>query len=366
MPPLPKLIFALLALIGVLILVCGVFLDQLLGQTLVFIGLVSLLLFLRGGRRFLGGLKLILPFLVSLCLIYVIFGWLRVKTPDGEPGSLLFWTRFGLQRILLFINTVLAFQAFFSCVGFSDLLRLPLGIGILKYVILGKALHEAALGSYGLICRQLRFIPSEQQVRNLRPSRFKSRLASLLALLLALVNEARSKGQQIDNRIATCHGKPVRGSGDWYLVLGFTVMVTVATMIVPIPVPGGGFFNFGDVMVVFVGLYAGKRAGALAGGIGSAIADLLLFPLFAPITLLVKGTEGFLCGLAFKRNGIMRTVFSLLGAGVIVLGYFLGEWFMPQLGKAVAVADLPVNIIQAVAGFLGGRALFEAARHFDL
>ncbi|MBW6514060.1 MAG: ECF transporter S component [Candidatus Syntrophosphaera sp.] len=163
-----------------------------------------------------------------------------------------------------------------------------------------------------------------------------------------------------------CHAGKKSKTSQWYQILGFVVLVTVATMIIPIPVPGGGFFNFGDVMIVFVGLYAGKKAGALAGGIGSAIADLLLFPLFAPITLVVKGIEGFICGLAHQKKGLLQFVFPLLGSAFIVLGYFVGEWFMPQLGKAVAMADLPVNVVQASAGFIGGRALYEAARYLDL
>ena len=96
-----------------------------------------------------------------------------------------------------------------------------------------------------------------------------------------------------------------------------------------------------------------------------AIADLLLFPLFAPITLIVKGLEGYLCGLAYQRPSIWKIILPLAGGVVVVLGYFFGEWALPQLGKAVAIADLPVNIVQASVGFLGGRALFEAARYLD-
>jgi uncharacterized membrane protein len=92
----------------------------------------------------------------------------------------------------------------------------------------------------------------------------------------------------------------------------------------------------------------------------------LLFPLFAPITLIVKGLEGFICGLAHQKSGFWQIIFPLIGAIVIIVGYFVGEWFLPQLGKAVALADLPVNIIQALVGFVGGRALFEAVKYLNL
>lgn len=152
----------------------------------------------------------------------------------------------------------------------------------------------------------------------------------------------------------------------WYLVVGLTVLVTVCTMLIRIPIAGGGYFNFGDVMIVFVGLYAGKRTGAIAGGLGSAIADLIGFPLFMPITLVAKGLEGFICGFAHQKKTASTFIFPILGTTVMVLGYFAGSWLLPQLGKAVALADLPGNLIQALAGVVGGRALFEGAKRLGL
>jgi uncharacterized membrane protein len=366
MPTWIKPVLALLLLTAVLVIVLGVYMDTLAVQVSAWVALSLILLAIRGWKRWLSGFRTVLPFLFSLILVYLLFGLFRVKTPSAEPGSVLFWLEFGAKRILLFINSVLAFQLFFESVGFDDLLRLPLGIGVRKYIILGKLLYGTALNAYPGILFHQRLIPSEQSSKLTFAHKFKARLASVLALLLTLISEARQKGELIDNRIEVCHHGKKRSTGRWYLILGFLVMVTVATMIIPIPVPGGGFFNFGDVIVVFVGLYMGKKAGALAGGIGSAIADLLLFPLFAPITLVVKGLEGFICGLGYGKGTLGKLLFPLLGTSVIVAGYFLGEWFMPQLGKAVAMADLPVNIVQAAVGFTGGRALYEAARYLDL
>ncbi|MFO8144156.1 MAG: ECF transporter S component [Candidatus Syntrophosphaera sp.] len=366
MSPRVKIFFALILLLAFLVLVFGFYMDNLVLQAVSFGALSLLLLVLNGGKKWVAGFRLMLPFLISLILIYSLFGLFKVRTPDGEPGSMPFWLQFGLNRILLFVNSVLAFQTFFACVSFDDLLRLPLKIGIQKYVILGKVLSNTAFSAYEELSLHQRLIPSEQQRKLSFGHKFRARLAVLLSLLMSLANEAREKGQLIDNRIIHCHGQKQHGTGLWYQNLGFIVLVTVATMIIPIPIPGGGFFNFGDVMIVFVGLYAGRKAGALAGGIGSAIADLLLFPLFAPITFVVKGVEGYICGLAHGKRGFAQFILPLIGSGFIVLGYFLGEWFMPQLGKAVALADLPVNIVQASAGFIGGRALFEAARYLDI
>lgn len=361
-----KLALSLALLIAILALVLGVFMNNLAVQLICFVALSLALFFRRGLKRWLAGYRLMLPFLISLTLVYVLFGVFRVSTQEGDPGSVGYWLDFGLKRILLFANSVLSFQLFFSLVSFDDLLRLPLKIGALKYVVLGKILFANAFNSYDEITFHQSLIPTQQKGKPSLAARFRVRLSSVLALLLTLSRESRLRGEQIDNRIACCHGLKTSPTGQWYLILGFVVLVTVATMIIPIPVPGGGFFNFGDVMIVFIGLHAGRKAGAIAGGIGSAIADLLLFPLFAPITLIVKGVEGYVCGLAHQRSGLWQIIFPLLGSAIIVAGYFFGEWTLPQLGKAVALADLPVNAVQASVGFFGGRALFEAAKFLDI
>lgn len=146
----------------------------------------------------------------------------------------------------------------------------------------------------------------------------------------------------------------------WYTTVGFTVLVAVSTLLIRIPVPGGGYFNFGDVVIVFCGLYGGSRAGVVAGGIGSAIADIIGFPLFAPITLVAKGVLGYCVGRGKASSGFLRNAWPILGGILMVAIYFLGTWYMPSFGKAAAVADFPPNILQVTLGFIGGRLLFAA------
>ncbi len=146
----------------------------------------------------------------------------------------------------------------------------------------------------------------------------------------------------------------------WYLLVGLTVLIMVVTLFVRIPVAGGGYFNMGDVLIVFTGLFAGWKAGLIAGGIGSALADLIGFPVYAPLTLLIKGLEGLICGLGKPGRKADSYIFPALAVIVMVLGYFVGTWYFPNLGKAMAFADFPVNLIQASVGYVGGRALFGA------
>ena len=154
----------------------------------------------------------------------------------------------------------------------------------------------------------------------------------------------------------------------WYYIVSLIVMVLVATTVIKIPIPGGGYFNFGDAVVVFAGLYGGRKAGLLAGGIGSAMADALSGPyiVWMPITFVAKALEGWICGFAKGRVGIVRMICLVIGVMAMVISYFFGAMLMPQLGISFAVADLPFNIIQAITGLFGGLALYKAVEKSGL
>lgn len=152
----------------------------------------------------------------------------------------------------------------------------------------------------------------------------------------------------------------------WYHLVGYTIVVMVSTLFIRIPLPGGGYFNFGDVTVIFVGLYAGSLGGALAGGIGSALADLIGFPIFAPVTLIAKGAEGLVAGLGKGRGSVLNYLYPILGALLMVLAYFYGTWLLPTFGIGAAIAEIPANLSQAVLGNIGARILLVAVRRMGL
>jgi len=124
------------------------------------------------------------------------------------------------------------------------------------------------------------------------------------------------------------------------------------TMLLVIPfAPTRGFFNIGDAMVMFSGLAFGARVGFLAGGIGSALADILLgFGFYAPFTLFIKGMEGYVVGLIGKGRSFGYKVGGVVaGAAVMMMGYFMVQWAV--LGFEVAVAELiAVNSLQVTFG----------------
>lgn len=79
-------------------------------------------------------------------------------------------------------------------------------------------------------------------------------------------------------------------------------VVCVATVAFVISVPAtSGYFNIGETIIYIAALLFGPLVGAFAGGLGAAIADMIVAPIFAPATLIVKGLEGAIVGFLNKK-----------------------------------------------------------------
>lgn len=119
-----------------------------------------------------------------------------------------------------------------------------------------------------------------------------------------------------------------------------------------------GYFNLGDSLVMISGFLLGPAGGFFAGGVGSAMADLILgFPGFAPITFIAKGLEGLVVGFLSFRTMRKKTLSGwdilglLLGSVAMLLGYLLGEMFMLGYTFEVAALELvTINSIQVTMG----------------
>ncbi len=134
-----------------------------------------------------------------------------------------------------------------------------------------------------------------------------------------------------------------------------SALVTVGTLIIRIPNPMGGYFNLGDVMIFVAALTFNPLIGGIAGGLGSAIADIIGFPLFAIPTLVIKGLEGLLASLITNKKSFFRDVLAVVAAGTeMVIGYFLVELYALQWGLGGALAEVPANIAQVTIGGLVG------------
>lgn len=119
-----------------------------------------------------------------------------------------------------------------------------------------------------------------------------------------------------------------------------TALSTVLTMFPQIP-SGNGYLHFGDCIIYLTAILMGPIPGALAGGIGHALADILSgYPVFALPTLLIKGAIGFCVGklLYGSKKSPVRLVLAALTALILVtVGYFLAELPLYGLGSALLV-----------------------------
>lgn len=143
-------------------------------------------------------------------------------------------------------------------------------------------------------------------------------------------------------------------------------IVAVCTMIIKVPVPStGGYVNFGDIIIFAVAITLGKKKGFIAGAVGSCLADILMgYVAFAPGTFIIKGIEGFLCGLIYEKlsknaNNVVAICVSCIVAGAFMVGgYFLYESFIFSLegaigaiignciqGSVSAVAAVPISMV---------------------
>lgn len=134
----------------------------------------------------------------------------------------------------------------------------------------------------------------------------------------------------------------------------FIALVAASTLLIQVPVPAtGGYINIGDAMIFIGALLFGPIVGGMAGGLGSAIADILSYPVFAPFTLVVKGLEGFVAGYIKDGESLTRDILAwAAGSVVMVLGYFIVEAYIMGLGPAFAAIEIPGNIFQVVFGGL--------------
>jgi uncharacterized membrane protein len=150
-------------------------------------------------------------------------------------------------------------------------------------------------------------------------------------------------------------------------------VVFVITRYFQMPIPQTkGYFNLGEAGIYVAAVLFGPLIGALAGGIGSALADLTSGAAqFAVFTLVIKGIEGLLVGLiasAARREttgpaggrAVVRLVAMLVGGIAMVIGYFVAEAYLLRLGVPAALAEVPYNFVQVAAGVVAGLAVAAA------
>ena len=144
----------------------------------------------------------------------------------------------------------------------------------------------------------------------------------------------------------------------------FAALICVTTMFVSVPAPLAGNVNLGDAIIIIASFLLGPLFGAIAGGVGAALADLLFtaYIMYAPATFFIKAALAVVCYYVFKamlsltKNSIVSRIIAVICAELtMVLGYFIYEIFI--LGFPTALADVPFNLIQGAFGAVIGTVI---------
>lgn len=140
----------------------------------------------------------------------------------------------------------------------------------------------------------------------------------------------------------------------------FTAMVFLFTWLINIPVKGvfgvNGNINLGDGVIYIASFVLGPIGGLIAGALGSSLADIATgYLVYAPFTLIIKGLQGLVCGLVFKKlfksksRFVSRLLSMLIASAVMSIGYFFAEIFV---GMILNVGDSRAIIVYALFSFV--------------
>ncbi len=138
-------------------------------------------------------------------------------------------------------------------------------------------------------------------------------------------------------------------------------LVFVLTRLVQVPTPTRGYVHLGDVGVVFTALAFGPAVGAVAGGLGTALADLSSgYGMWAPFSLIIHGLQGYVLGRLAARgslSGKQVVVLTVVNIAIVAGGYLIAGLIL--VGPA-ALSEVPANAMQAFSGNLLGIPLYLA------
>lgn len=141
-----------------------------------------------------------------------------------------------------------------------------------------------------------------------------------------------------------------------------SALICVATMIIKIPTPLKGYVNAGDGFILLGSALLSPAYAFLAGGLGSALADVLSgYSSYALATFVVKGLMALAAALILKKlkennsKSILKFIPAFVAEIIMVLGYFVYEGFLYGFGPS-AVNIIP-NLLQGVVGIIIGLTL---------
>ncbi len=141
----------------------------------------------------------------------------------------------------------------------------------------------------------------------------------------------------------------------------FAALICVATMVIRIPSPLGGYINFGDCIILVGAWVLGPVGGFAAGAVGSGLADLFSgYAAYVPGTFVIKGLMALAAALIVKLVPlkISRIISAVIAEIIMIGGYYVFEAFIMGFGAEATLANVPYNGIQGLLGIIGGILLY--------
>lgn len=132
----------------------------------------------------------------------------------------------------------------------------------------------------------------------------------------------------------------------------YTALVLIATIVLQVYTPATrGYFNLGEVAIYTIAALTSPLSAGIAGGVGSALADLVTgYGIFAPGTLVIKFTEGFAASLlisSFRK----KLPHSRARVASLIIGVFLGV-LIAGLGVVLFTGEVEVySVPLSIMGF---------------
>jgi len=141
-------------------------------------------------------------------------------------------------------------------------------------------------------------------------------------------------------------------------------VIFVATRVTQIPIGPGGYIHLGDTMIYAASFLFGPLVAVIAAAFGTSLSDLSSgYANYAAGTFVIHGLQGLVAGLIAWRGGLNRMIAAVIAGGaIVVIGYFLYELIILQIGVGTAWTDAGLNLFQVASGAVIGIPLVLAIR----
>ncbi|MCQ2603755.1 MAG: ECF transporter S component [Spirochaetia bacterium] len=379
----PRLKFIFLILYSVLFF----FFFSPLHYLLLFLPLLPAGISICGWKDFLKIFRAILPLVILTAVLTPLF--FRSGTPVIQTGNFIWLTQTGLYEtsriIIRFFGITALFYLYFRTTSQDVFIQTLRFFGLpFKF-----ALTISIASRY--IPYLIRIYRNTENAHKMRKTegcadpgrwnfigRFRSTLPILASVLIQAIKNIPTLAMALEtrgirNQTGRKTGNAAMKTFSFRIAASaiLTAIVVVMTILIRIPIgPTRGYLNFGDMAIFFSAITFGPAAGFIAGGLGTAIADILSgYSQWALFSLLIHGLQGFAIGFTFNifnRNMNKISLFLskflvfFAGAVIMVAGYFFTGYFI--VGPGAAISEIPMNILQNAVGAAGGFFLFLSVK----